>query len=91
MKPIRRPKDLIPIKEVTLDDISLLLIEFWGDGFLEEIIFDPSKLIGPLLREKEEGDQLWYCSTRIGPLCGHRGIALMRKGVPLLYIKFMQH
>lgn len=48
--------------------------------------------LGPIFRAKKEGDSLWLAeSEHIGPLYGHRGIALVRENRPVIYIKFIQY
>ncbi|SCM79590.1 hypothetical protein KL86PLE_90534 [uncultured Pleomorphomonas sp.] len=50
------------------------------------------KGLSPLYDEMRDSDRLWLCRSReIGLLYGHEGIALVRDGRPIVYIRVVQY
>ena len=49
-------------------------------------------LLSPIFNEMMEGDALWICRSRVvGPLLGHRGIALVREGRTRVYVQMINY
>lgn len=93
----RDPKDIVLVIEVTLPQISNWILHQCGGlpEYLARLVRDLDVLkkgLAPLYDEMQEGDSLWLCrSEQIGPLYGHEGIALVRDGRPVVYIRMVQH
>lgn len=91
------PKNIVRVIEVTLPQISSWLM-YQLEGLPEHLMQHVRDLdllkegLAPLYREMQDGDGLWLCrSDQIGPLHGHEGIALVRDGRPIVYIRVVQY
>ena len=90
------PKDIVRVIEVTLPQISSWILQCGGlPEYIARLVRDLDVLkkgLAPLYDEMQEGDSLWLCrSDQIGPLYGHEGIALVRDGRPVVYVRIVQH
>lgn len=93
----RNPGDLELVEETTPDKFREWLIEKVGEfgrfplDFVERLP-DPRARLAPLLDSMTTGDSLWLCRTkRRGPLYGNEGVALVRDGKPILYVRVIQY
>lgn len=93
----RDPEGLALVIEVSLPQISSWLLHQFEDlpEHLLRHIRDPDLLrdmLSPLYDEKRDGDSLWLCrSHRAGAAHGHEGVALVRDGKPVIYLRMTQH
>lgn len=92
----RYPKDVELIREVSLEDLSSWLAEhFEGLPQFQERVRDLTELrdiLSPIFNEMRDGDEVWVCqSQRRAPLFGHEGVALVRVGRPVLYVRVIQY
>lgn len=93
----RDPEGLALVVEVTLPQISSWLMHRFEDlpEHLMQHIRDLELLreaLAPLYGEMREGDSLWLCRSReIGHSHGHEGIALVRGGRPVVYVRAVQY
>lgn len=91
------PHDLRLVEETTAQTFVEPLLQMLGPSFLTADIVDriraqPKDVIAPLLDAFEAEDGLWFCeSERIGPLYGHKGIALVRNGRPVIYLRIITY
>lgn len=94
----RDPTDVALVVEVTLPKISSWLMHHFESQDLPEHLLqhirDPDllkKTLAPIYDDMRPGDSVWLCHSReIGPLHGHEGVALVRDGRPIVYIRFVQ-
>lgn len=93
----RDPEGLALVVEVTLPQISSWLMHQFEDlpEHLLQHIRDLDllkKALAPLYDEMADGDSLWLCRSRqIGPPHGHEGIALVREGRPIIYVRLVAY
>lgn len=94
---VRNPEGIVRVIEVTLPQISSWLMHRL-EGLPEHLMQHVRDLdllkegLAPLYDEMRDGDSLWLCrSQQIGPLHGHEGIALVRDGRPIIYIRVVQY
>ncbi|MGO4337410.1 hypothetical protein AB4037_21085 [Labrys sp. KB_33_2] len=94
----RDPDDVELERETTLPDFQQWVIHCFGlqeQDDLTRRIRDESQIkqmLSPIFDEMRGGDSLWLCrSIVLGPLLGHRGIALVRAGRPLIYVKVLNY
>ncbi|MDT3380886.1 hypothetical protein RNI52_26405 [Labrys neptuniae] len=85
-------------RETTLRDFQQWVIHSFGlqeQDDLRRRIGDEAQIkqmLSPIFDEMRDGDSLWLCrSIVLGPLLGHRGIALVRAGRPLIYLKILNY
>lgn len=91
------PDDIELVREVSLRQVSDWLLSFMGEppDPLADRIRDLEALkehFSPILSRMEEGDTMWLArSQRRGALYGHEGIALVRNGEPVEYMRVWNH
>lgn len=91
------PSDLELLEETTPEGFVAWFIERCGgiDSLPESLIeklHHPETELAPLLDPMMPGDTLWLARSRvIAPLWGHEGIALVRDGRPIVYLRVMNY
>lgn len=89
--------DIALVVEVTLPQISSWLLNRFEDPpeHVLQHIRDPDLLkegLAPLYDEMQAGDSLWLCRSRVGGgPHGHEGVALVRDGRAVVYVKVVQY
>ncbi|HEY2874586.1 MAG TPA: hypothetical protein VGJ56_21865 [Reyranella sp.] len=93
----RDPEDIDLVLQIELQQLSdWLAWHFQGlpEQYMKQIR-DLEALrngLSPIFGVIQEGDTLWLGrSRRFGPLYGHEGIALVRDGRPIVYIRALNH
>ncbi|MBO6512024.1 hypothetical protein [Roseibium sp.] len=95
----RNPTALKMVREVSLQQYSQWLMEkfekFHPPTELIEQLQDLDNqrtYLSAIFDEMHDGDSLWLCqSQKIGPLSGHEGIALVRDGRPIIYVRLITY
>lgn len=88
----REPTDIVLVVEMSLPQISswlARLAEDMPDRVPPHQDLDALKKdLAPLYDEMRAGDSLWLCQSIVmGPGHGHVGLALVRDGQPVVYIR----
>ena len=98
MSPLHyNPTGLDLLQEATPEgSLEWVLQQFGGPENLPEHIVErlriPEVALAPLLDAMTNGDELWLCqSEKLGPLLGHKGIALVRDGQPIIYMRVINY
>ncbi|WP_026792247.1 hypothetical protein [Pleomorphomonas oryzae] len=92
----RDPEGLALVVEVTLPQISSWLMHQFEDlpEHLLQHIRDLDllkKALAPLYDEMADGDSLWLCRGRPTGPHADEGVALVREGRPILYMRMVSH
>lgn len=91
------PLDVELVKEITPKDFQEWITQKLGgiDSLPQHIVdylSNPEAHLAPLLDVMTPGDTLCLCrSQKIGPLYGHEGVALVRDGRPILYLRAVDY
>lgn len=91
------PRDLEMVREITPEGFREWIEQKIGAlGKSARDILDrlpnPHVLLAPLLQAMAAGDSLWLCqSKKRGVLYGNEGIALVRDGQPVIYMRFVNY
>ncbi len=86
------PSDLELVQETTPEGFGewigeTITRDFGARDFLDRLP-DPRALLSPLLDTMAPGDSLWLCrSKHRGVLYGNEGIAPVRDGQPIIYLR----
>jgi len=86
-------KDLELVQETSPEDFREWVIQKIGGlgGLPRDLVDrlpDPRVELAPLLDAMIAGDSLWLCRTKkMAPLYGNEGIALVRDGRPIIYLR----
>ncbi|MGH6808619.1 MAG: hypothetical protein ACREEJ_17535 [Ensifer adhaerens] len=88
------PTDLELLQETTPEDSRDW--NFQQLGGVPQHIVDrlpgPEVELAPLLDAMMPMDSLWLCrSQKVGPLYGNSGVALVRDGQPILYMRLLNY
>lgn len=89
------PDDVELVQEITPEGFGdwiaqKIEYEFGAREFLDRVPA-PHVLLSPLLDAMAAGDCLWLCrSKHRGVLHGNEGVALVRDGQPILYLRVIQ-
>lgn len=87
-----RTDDLVLLERTTVEGVIIWLLELTRNFEAELITRETPKKLLPLTDQMLGQDELWLCrSRRIGPLYGHRGVALVRDGEIIQYVNFINH
>ncbi|OCP17770.1 MULTISPECIES: hypothetical protein [unclassified Ensifer] len=88
------PTNLELVRETSPEDARDWLFQQLG-GVPQHIVErfpDPEIVFAPLLDAMTPGDSLWFCrSQKKGPLYGEAGVALVRDGQPILYMRLLNY
>lgn len=95
---IRNPAGLELVEQATLSGFREWTIQMLGgrlNGLPQnavDAVNNPKSMLAPLLDLMQPGDQLWRCrSEKRGPLYGHEGVAVVRDGRPILYMRMLNY
>lgn len=89
--------DLDIVQKTTPSEFVEWVIRKFGDSLPKSIVdrfraHPIDEELAPMLNALEDGDALWLCKSRkMGPLYGHEGVALVRNGRPLIYLRVIDY
>jgi hypothetical protein len=88
------PTDLELLPQTTPQDARDWIFQQFG-GVPQDIVNrfpGPEVALAPLLDVMTPGDALWLCRSRKrAPLYGNAGVALVRDGQPILYMRLLNY
>jgi hypothetical protein len=98
LKIVFEPTGLELVNEISPPGFRDWMIQFMGgriDNFPQafiDAVNNPEAELAPLLSEMLLGDRLWRCrSEERGPLYGHEGVAVVRDGRPVVYMRAINY